>query len=182
MSRFYLYFLVVIFIGLGAYYIISSGIYPFAIVNGQIITTYAFEQNYLLTKIYYQDLVAKRDPEINAEIKGAALDKTIENTLIYQELRQRMGEGAELAVEERIVAEIQDKPQLASAVQKIYKIGFDQFKHLVLVPQARMELLEAELKKEDRTLEGWLAEKKKSATVKILSRQFRWSGAEVVLR
>jgi len=182
-NRFYIQFLAIIFAGLGIYYILSSGLYPIAIVNRHWISARAFRQDHAIAQAYYGTVVkAKNADELLKEIKRATLDKVIENELVYQELQKRLGTQLSAAVEKVVSDGTKDKPQLATAVQKIYGIGFDQFKDLVLVPEARIELLESRLSDSQETLAGWLIEKRKDASIILLTTEFGWDGMEIVLK
>lgn len=97
MSRkFYLIiFLLLIFLGIGGFIAIRLGLFPVALVNARPISETYFDK--AVEEIIGSIAPGAKLPE-NAELKRQALEKIIENELVYREAKKQF--GLELNVEE----------------------------------------------------------------------------------
>lgn len=185
---FYLTFLAIIFISLGAYYFVHFGYYPAAIVNFDFIMTSSLNEEYAVVFRYYSKILANQGGvDINSvdfrrELRRAALNDLVEKSLIRQELKNRVGRELAILVENKInFAEIDGK-RLEEAAEVLYGLGLADFKEMVLVPQAQREILEGRLYLEKKSISDWLTEAAGSARVTILTPEFSWDKNRVALR
>lgn len=174
--QFKILFLAIIFFGLLGYYLIHGGLYPVAIVNGSPIWARDLIIQRGAAIVYYQNALRVSFPEGSkdlTEIRRAALDKLIENVLIYKELRNRVGAELGGLVDRKM-------PVFKDSVAAIYGLTPAKFKELVLEPQARRELLEGRLFLDKESLGDWLWQARKKANVIILSSRLGWNGSGTV--
>ncbi len=184
---FYLTFLLAVFIGVGFYYFIHLGHYPIATVNGKWIAAKDFNNEYSVAFQYYAKTLAKqkqidlRSADFQKELRRAALNDLIDKSLINAELKQRTGSDFDSILDNKIGEQKMDSKALADAARLLYGMNVDDFKVLVLIPQAEKELLDGRLFLEQRKLDEWLADAEKMAHVIILTPEFGWATNKVVL-
>lgn len=177
-------FLSIIFFSLGFYYFIHAGFYPVAVVNSRLISAKIFEKEYQAALIYYknalkiyagQDLNQATMRDFIIEIRRSTLDNLIVNTLIYGELKRRVGGDLPIILERKM-------PSFKESAAALYGLTGDEFKELVLIPQAYREILDGRLTLEGADFNEWLAKAKQSAKVRLLLSQFEWNGSNIALR
>lgn len=175
-------FLAIIFFGLLSYYFVHTDNYPTAYVNGRLIFKKEFTAYYNAALVYYQNalratpegLEQANTSDFLEEVRRAALDKLVENVLIYKELKRQIGGSLASLIDQKI-------PEFNEAVAGIYGLTPAQFKNLVLVPQAQREILESKFNGND-SIDDWLAKAKKSAKVLVFSATLKWSGERIEAR
>ena len=155
--KYKLSFLAIMFFGLTAYYFVHNGYYPVAIVNSRMILARDFEREFNSALIYYQNALATysdqkidltRVADFVLELRRATLDNLIEDVLISNELKGRLGDSLE-----KVLAEL---PSFNESAAALYGLTPSEFKERVLVPQAHREFLESYLVKEKSNLQDWL--------------------------
>lgn len=177
---FYLTFLVIIFIGLGAYYFVHFGYYPVAVVNNSLITSNELDNEFSLAHRYYSTVLRGKEGynveslDFKKELRRAALESLIEKTLIYKEAKARLGGELNNSVDIKINKEISDPGKIEEAAKLLYGMNLADFRQLILVPQARREILDSRLVLEKTNFQTWLSGAKKSAKVFILTPRFYW--------
>ena len=172
--------------------LIVSGFYPIAFVGGKPITWHSFKSNSQAAYYYYKtasriygessdDLIK---PGNLQEINRAVLDKLIENEIISKGLKSIP--GAKQIVKNKLDQALKQSANLKEAVNTLYGIGLDDFVKLILIPQARKEVLEGRLFLENPStsngFDEWLKKAKKDVKVLILLNDFKWDGEKVVLK
>ncbi len=188
MTKNLILFLMIIFIGIAGYYFARFGYYPVAFVNGEMITARALQDEHAAAFQYYiRTLTQKpefdpRSPEVQRELRRASLHDLVDKELISQELERRVGKDLGAAVAGRISGANLDNKVLADAAKLLYGLELADFKEMVLVPQAKKELLEGSLFLEQKKFDAWLAEAEAAASVTILTPEFAWDKTKVVLR
>lgn len=170
--------------GLLVYFASIQGWYPIAIANSRIITARTLVRQTSAANQYYTTVLKIQNlpAESLDEIKRAALDKLIENALIYSELLEKESRANQL-VSARLDQLNLDKQKIGEVSVALYGLSFSEFRDMVLLPEARKEILV------DRLIAGgqqdfaqWLADAKTKASVFILNNQFEWDGAKIELR
>lgn len=188
MSKYYIGFLVIISLGLGAYYIVHAGHYPVAVVNGSIISQHALTEEYAAAFQYYSRVLAKEkqvdfgSTGFQKELRRAALNDLIEKSLITGELKKRIGGALDVAVQTKINDAKLDEKQLVESAQTLYGLNLADFKNLVLIPAAEKDLLQRQLSLENKKLEDWLAAATAAARVTLLTSEFSWATNKVISR
>src|SRR3989338_11359268 len=156
--KYKLAFLAIMFSGLTAYLFVHNGYYPVAIVDSRMILARDFEREFNSALIYYQNALATysdqkidltRVADFVLELRRATLDNLIEDVLISNELKGRLGDSLEKVLVEKL-------PSFNESAAALYGLTPSEFKERVLVPQAHREFLESYLVKEKSNLQDWL--------------------------
>jgi len=175
-------------IGMGIYVLAQNGIYPVAIVNSDIITRVSIEKGFSAAYTYYQNalLVYGKDPnELKApesmmEIRRATLDKLVVDSLVFKELKKRVGSREYTAIAEKNIQNVLDDNQgIQDASKKLYGLDFPDFKQMVLEPQAYREILQGRMFLGNENFDEWLKKAREDALVIILSPSLKWEGNQV---
>ncbi len=171
--------------GLAVILIISSGLYPIALVNGKFLSARTLEDHLQAESIYYQNfLKTYTTPDTKIEkitvedLKKFILTKLIENVLVNNEVEKKLGNDLNVIIEDRIQKITQDQ-KLEKAATAIYGLTFEDFREEILVPLAKEDILAGRLFLEGQNFDDWLASAKKLSKVKIFSTNFYWDGEEV---
>ncbi len=172
-------------------YLIISQSYPVAFVGWQPISAISFNKDFNTAIFYYQKAMetynksqatAMDSAEIKQEIKRAVLDKSVENILILNELKKRLKNTEIAQMVENKINEILKGQDIAKQVATIYNLSLDAFREQVLIPQARLEILQARLVLENKNFDEWLKDAKQQTKVIILLPGFNWNGEGVVAK
>lgn len=163
-----------------------GGFYPAAVVNGSIITFREWRKLEEASKRFANAERARRGerPLNFAAVENSVLlvegRKTTLGALIEGQII--VGEGRRLVPdfdqksEENIVEALRRAPNFKQGVESLYGISYEDFKVMVLLPQARMELLKEALEKHSINFEERLGEAKRQANVRLLFVPFHWNG------
>lgn len=187
-SKLFIIFLAMIFFGLFGYYIVRSGHYPIAIVNGKWVSASQFRKEHRAFFSYYRqvanvnNVVIEDERAFTREIGRLGLDRIIENILVGQELENLLRDQLDVAVEKKISEQNLNIVQVSEAAGNIYGLNFSDFRDVVLKPVAEKEILESRLSKQDDNLQNWLATARESAKVIIFSSLFSWEGNQIVFQ
>lgn len=189
LQRYFTTFLVILFVGLGAYYLVHFGYYPVAVVNRSLITANSFETEYAVAYHYYVKALANsedtdpRTRDFKRELRRAVMENLIEHSLINDDLTVRVGGELSEIVENKIAsAQKTDMKTIEETAQILYGLTLAEFKSLVLVPQAQKEILQGRLFLEKKEYANWLQEARKKAKVFIVTPEFYWHDSAVKLR
>ena len=189
-KSFFIVFLVMVFLGLGLFYFIRFGFYPVAFVNTAIVSARHLDQAVDSVRHYYSQAAEtyspagtiEATPGVVREIRRATLDKLIENVLIYQELKTRVGSDFEDIVENKIMSLKLNTPNFEKAIATLYGLDLERFKKVVLKPQAQEEILEGRLTLENTDFKKWLEDKRRGASIIILATDLYWDGGKVAVK
>lgn len=170
---------VMIFLITTCFIIIKLELYPVAFAPKWFISAREFNKIIASLLNYYEKSFAVYttstfvlDIGAQKEIKRAALDKLIEDRIIDEILRKNLGSDLEKIVKDKMT-NLQMSDNLAKASQILYNLSLEDFRRLVLIPQAKKEILE------ERGID--LEEIKKSSRPVILIPGFYWQN-EVLSR
>lgn len=161
------------------------GIYPIAMVNGQIITAKQFHIASAAASTYYENMLktygqGKEDVKsINqAELESGILSGLIEDELIAEKLNTDLGKELPYVLNEKLGA-VDNSADLKNAAATLYGMSWDDFKREILVSQAMRDILSEHLFLKKEKGEDWLASAKKSASIILFSSKFGWDGSKV---
>lgn len=186
----YIIFFTIAILGFGIMTLIYGGYYPIAVVNGSFLSAKSFAGEYNATSLYYQNLL-KINPNYAGEtaqtpasdLQLAAINNLIEQSLIANGARKEAGADFNYLLNNKLDKFSGVKPEkLDKAVKTLYGLNADDFRGIVLIPQAEREILEGRLFLKGEKIEDWLMNAKKTAKVMILSAQFFWNGDSVELK
>jgi len=177
--KFFFSLILIIGGGLGLYFYFNVRAYPVAIVNSAgMISADEFEKGYqgvvhyyrAAVKTYAKDSGPKELTEADLqELRRAVLDSLIENKIIAAELERRVGGEMSSLISQKIAQVGVDTAKLAPAAEALYGFKFEDFKNLILDPQARREILAEKFAAEKKDFGAWLKEQRLSSSVVILN-------------
>ena len=189
-NKFYLILIAMVALGLGIFYLIQIGFYPVAVVNYRFLGAKDWNEAVVSAHHYPTKTEEAYASEsfgggeknlLLKELRRATLDKLIVNALISKELEKRVGGELGGLVQNKIRDTRVNTPDFEKAVAELYGLTFEQFKNLVLIPQAEEEILTDRVKAEQQTdFSEWLTVERRAASVIILAPDLRWDGERVV--
>ncbi|MBI3638501.1 hypothetical protein HY227_02045 [Candidatus Wolfebacteria bacterium] len=169
--------------------------YPVALVNWHFVRSGDFQEDLAVAISYYgkADEAGNKETGIRAditdseeartEIKRAVLDKLIEDNLIEQELKKRIGDNDLKALVDKKIESAISGANIEKEVKFIYGLSMKDFRKKILEPQAKSEILEGRLLLENNLpaggFEEWLLGQRTKAKVVVLLPGFSWNGKEV---
>lgn len=174
--------------GLSLFFGLRFKWYPVAFVNLQPVgarlleqQTHAAQQYYEKAALTYVKEKPANEAAVTAEIRRAVLDKLIENVIIADELARRLGPRASEEVKKKVEALDYKTGEVAEAVRELYGLTVEQFRSMVLVPQAEREVLAEDMASDQEkiTITEWLLKARASAKVNIIAHLFFWNGKQV---
>lgn len=182
------FFLLLVVIGTTFFIFVEKGYFPVAIVNSTLITQRHYEKS-VTAFMQYQEMFVKTYSRPNAplserdldDIRRLILEQVIENTLIRQEVKRRLGSEAEVVIKNKI-AGIIDNQKLKEAAAAISGLNFEDFVELLLKPLAEQEILDGRLFLEKVRFEDWLKQARNSARVTILIANLSWENGEIKVK
>ncbi len=183
-------FLVAVAAIIAVFFGITQKVYPVATVNDVFIPARQFQWATVAAQTYYEKIAAAygdesatADPEFASEMRRAALQALIEDTLIMQKLATLYEQKAlDAAVSERVAVALASSTELtATAVSELFGLSLEQFSEVVLAPRARFELLEDELTQTGETIDAWLTGERSRARVSIALNDLVWINGRVEL-
>ena len=182
-KKFAITFLSLISAGLVIYFIANQGWYPIAIVNGKFITERDLRKEYSAAARYYAEAfnLGQETKLLKKEIRRAILDKLIENVLIYDELKEKLGGDMASAVSSKLQNLNMDETQVGEATTVLYGLTFQEFKDIILIPQATREILEVYLLEEKKDIGDWLAEARAGASITLWIKEFSWKNNQLII-
>lgn len=184
--RQYLIFLILTGGGTLLFSLVSLGYYPIIFSEGDFISARSFYKNYYALSSYYENIIktygknfesTRKEP---VDLKKIVLEGLIENSLIHRKLEMDVGRDLKSLVRRKIEKFEEDRT-LKEASIVLYGLDFDEFKKIVLIPEAERDILIGRLLLRDEKLADWLSQEKQRAKVFIFSPNFKWDGGKVVV-
>lgn len=166
MKKIYIALIILAVIISGLIYVWFSGYYPVALVNGDPIWAWRVEQEYKSALFYYSKAIGnKKMPNEDQEaLRIASLEDLIEQEIINQNFNNFTGGEGEKLVSEKIDVYLSD-PKLKNAARALFNLEIKEFTNVILIPQAKKEIIADILSKENRDYEKWLNSQKKSVKI-----------------
>ena len=175
-------------LGLGFYLFVGLGNFPVAIVNSHMITEKSYRKNIIAIVNYYEAAEKTyRDVDMRAlvddrtELKRLSLEQLIENRLVHEGLKERLGGDLNVVVD-RKMGDIKKQDEFVKAATALYGLSFSDLSDLFLAPAAEREILDGKLLLEKTTFDEWLKKAKNEASVTMLISSFSWKGGEGVVK
>jgi len=135
---------------------------------------------------YYERMNGlKRYAQMTAEpFDEKTIGRGIILSLITDELVKKESENRKISADEahKLVEEVLDSgfENLEKASAELYGWDIEEFKKLVLLPQARQDLLAEALQKEGIDFNKWLSEELARSEIKIYFLPYRWQDGQLV--
>ena len=169
---------------------VSSRAYPVATVNDSFIAARLFQLAGTAAQTYYQNvgglyegLASTTETDFQARMRQVAMQALIEDELVTAELMTIYeAEPLRAAIDKRIASALASSSQTTSeAIRALFGLTPDEFNEVVLAPQARVELLEAELARSGSSVQVWLPAALRDARVSISVNDLAWNAGRVEL-
>lgn len=166
--------------------LVMTGLYPVALVDGSPIfqRTWKKAQNAAKTFTNAQAQSSRADPidftssenqELLLDVMRGTLTSLIEDSAIRQK-GDEVVDGLGVLSRERVADALRQVKDPAAAAKLVYGLSLDDFRELVLLPQARRDVLKEVLKEGGQDFDSWLRDVKGSLTVRLFFVPFRWDG------
>lgn len=188
MFRYWFILAIMVAIGSGGYYVIS-GSYPVALVNWEPITVRSFNDNKTIAYHYYGKLYdlykenkeTLESEESREEIARAVLDRLVEDRLIWDELKNKLGASElDALIEKKINEALKDK-SITEGVELLYGVSLPEFTEETLKPIAAREMLEDRLELENGNFDEWLKGAKEKANITLFLPNFSWDSIKGII-
>ena len=179
--HFFISLIILVAIGAAVFFTTNKGLYPVAIVDSKIIfakdfrkvTESAFVFYSTAMEVYKKQELSDEDGEkLFNEIRRATLEKLIEQSIVGRELNSRLGGGVRALIDNRLKSVENDK--LEEMAPRLYGLSAEEFKNMVLAPDAAAELLAKDFKSKNEDYTAWLSNAKKNASVTVLVSGVKW--------
>ncbi len=188
MKRSYIIFggigILVVFV-LVALFVISSGYYPIAIVNGHPISavTFRHNQNAAFSFARHREQVqlagvTQLPPETARTLSSGVLERLVENVIIHQAAQVELGADYQSLIAQHLSKYASDSG-IGIISQELYGLTENGFTEYVLIPESEKDLLAGRLLLRDVVFTNWLKQQKQSARVHIFSWAYRWQDGKV---
>ena len=169
--------------------VFAGGLYPVAWVNGSPIFYATWKK---IEKSEKQFLNVRQKISESNRISAAsslevfndnnpslfALSFLIDDKITEKEgmeVVKNLGELSQKRMNDTLAAQ----GDMSSAVKAVYGLSLNDFKRLILKPQARRDVLSVFLASQNLDYAEWLNQKKEQASVKIFFGPFSWNGKEL---
>ncbi len=173
-----------------AAFMYGTRLYPVAVVDGSPVWMRTWEQMINAVEKFTNaeralggesplDFSLPENERISSDIRRNTLTYIIEDKIISEEGNNFIDGFGSFTGEEvqRIMrASTRDPKEIA---RDIYGMSIDEYKTLILAPQARRSALARTLESRGRTLDEWLYEMKIKKSVKLYFTEYRWNGKAV---
>lgn len=164
-------------------------LYPVAIVNGDYITARNYEVNLDVAVNYAKGIAGDKaenqemieSVEFKKETQRSVLESLVEARLISDYLDKNIkAKDLKAIIENKIKSAIGGK-DVAKGIAKLYGLSVSDFEKLVLIPQAKYEIIEGRFMIENKNFSEWIKEAKQTAKVTIYISGFKWgvNGVEI---
>ena len=185
--KYLLFFIVIIAAAVLA--LILAGWYPVVLVNGSPILKTTWEKAKLgainftnaqnrLAGYPSLNFYASDNKEILREVETGTLTFLIQDGVIQQEGPEILS-GLKHLSAERAASALKSRPDLGEAAKSVYGLELDDFRDVVLLPQAREDLMKEALGERQLDFEEWLRGIKRNARVRLIFVPYQWDGEAV---
>lgn len=174
---------------LGAIFLVADGLYPVAIVGGTPIWERTWHKAEEASKNFTNsqalsrggkpiNFSARENGELLLDIRRGTLLFLIEDAVIQQKSDEAI-EGVEALSRERVTEAMRLSTDPAGAAKAVYGLDLNDFRDLVLLPQARRDILQEVLTEKNQDLDTWLRDAKGAVKVRLFFVPFSWDGETV---
>lgn len=180
MKRYWI-FLSIVCVTIAVAYVVREGYYPIAMVGNTLLSARDFSKQFEAATTYYRKAqtaygASSTSPVSNLE--ESVFESLIEDALIHTEVEKEIGKEAPRMAADRADTLLRDTDLLAAA-EAVYGLDKEEFRKMVLMPQAEREMLTGKLFLHGMGLADWLAAAKQKERILLLVPGFRWAGGEI---
>ncbi|MDP3729231.1 MAG: hypothetical protein Q8R26_00530 [bacterium] len=170
--------------------ILMAGLYPVALVNNRPIwrshLRKSEEAEKRLTNTQAKSLgfkpvnfTSSTNQDLLNGLRQDILTTLIEGKIIEEEGKSVVEKFEELS-QKRMMDTLQGGgTDLSKAVRTVYNLSLKDFENMVLLPQARRDVLRVFLANEGKNFEEWLKDIKGKTKIRLFLVPFRWDGERV---
>lgn len=168
-----------------------TGYWPIAVVDRTPITYAMFEKNFTWANHFYKSnlKIAGEDErvfmtkEIQRDLQRVTMEGLIERIIIDHELAKRYKPGdLQQLIDNKIGGTDLGSADMAKATQLLYGLTPGQLKELVLIPDAKQEILEGNMTLQNESFADWMTARKNEAGVSIFIPVLYWDKNEVKVK
>lgn len=180
MKFFYSLFLILIFGAVVAIFLFRAGWYPLALVNGDLIWGFFYEQEVNLALKYYDQLIKDRalnemqKEDINVEIRRSALEKIIQDVVLADRAEGDLGATVQSEIDSRLAKYMTDK-KLEEVANNYFNMTLENFKKMILEPQALKEIYAEKFKADKKDFNSWFKERLRAASVTLFTSEYKFN-------
>ena len=164
--------------------VIMTGFYPVVLVDNSPIFFSAWQKAEEAQKRFTNvqassssldpiDFASPENKDILRAFKIASLNLLIENKIIEQEGGKIIPDFNDLS-KKRLESVMAGEGDLSGAVKTVYGLSVSEFKNLILLPQARRDVLRIFLANEGKNFDDWILARKKEKIIKTRFIPYRW--------
>jgi len=187
MKFYYSLFVLLVIGAVGLLFVFRAGWYPLVLVNSNLVWAREVDKNYQLAFRYYEQALItykatdsqQRQKIAGNDLRRAIVSEIIDRLLVKNSLKVLTKGERDNLVAQKINKYLRD-PRLEAAALTLFNLNPNDFREVVLVPQAEREILKGQLATEGRDLTAWLAEQKKQAKIYFFTNEFEWNDGTVV--
>lgn len=169
---------------------VIAGWYPVAVVDGAPILHRTWQKSRSAVTGFTNaqrhsvgmqplDFSSSENSSILREIERDTLTFLIEDLIIQKEGRELHRAFEALSRERAAEALKRGGEDLSRAAEFVYGLSLQEFRELILYPQARIETAHEFLQESGLDFEAWLANAKKSAKVRLMFVPYSWDGEAI---
>lgn len=181
--RYLIYGVLIILSASLIWFFIANGFWPVALVNYQPVfyrdwslfysATYSFYKNTL--NLNKADVTILEDEKYKKEFRRAALESSINEKIIHQELIKRFGRSELARIVSGKVGKIDlNKEEMKKGAELLYGLSAGDFQRIILIPKAEEEILGEKLLAEGNNLSSWLNQKRGGVRVMFFIGGYYW--------
>ena len=178
--------------------VVFDGYWPAVFVNSNAISYKRFKEAYTVSVYYYrvglkatsQDTAILESDEVQKELRRAVLDSLVEQKLIESELGKRLSSrDLSQMIDEKMNQENLNSENFKKGAELLYGLPAEEFKKIVLISQAKREILEGRFILADSINSGqtggfdeWLKSERAKAKISVLLSGFYWGDGEMKMK
>lgn len=178
--------LVLIIICAVAGIIFFGGLYPVAVVDGDMISYRVFKKaekagenfanaEFQKTGMHVVDFTSSENTALLHDVQKGVMTFLIENSIIKKE-GSIIAPRLDTRVRERVDTVLQKSNNSLDVAQRIYGLSPADFRTLVLESQAWRDIVAEALRANNQDFFTWLSERKKKVSVRLFFMGFQWDG------
>lgn len=165
------------------------GFYPVALVNKKIITQRTFQKaesaagaftNTELQKTGMKpiDFSSSANVSLRRDLARGVLTFLVEDYLVEKGGKELI-QNFDAQVQTKVEHVLAKGKNIENAAKLVYGTSLNEFRTLVLRPQARRDVVAETLEEKDQDFFDWLLAQKKNASVRLIFVDFRWTGEKI---
>lgn len=170
--------------------IVEAGLYPVALIDNTPIFYRTWEHAIIAAEHFASanaqasiggkpiDFASPEEIDLVRKIKRGSLTYFIEDAIIRQE-GESLVSGFQALTVERTKNALDLGSDNERAAQVVYGLSLKDYENLILLPQARRDVLQEALTARGQYIDTWLKSAKKTKQIRLLFVPYHWTGEEI---